>query len=95
MKELQPLHQHVLLDMNHEKGEQRTRGGIIIPDTAKEKPQTAKVVATGQIENSEINPGDTVLFRRFSGTEIEFEGSQYLIIPYSDLLAKIVETETI
>ncbi len=95
MKELQPLNQNVLLDMTQPTGEQRTSGGIIIPDTMKEKPQTAKVVATGNIENSEIAAGDTVLYRKFSGTDIEFEGNKYLIVPYSDLLAKIVETEQI
>ena len=95
MKELQPLNQNVLLDMTQPTGEQRTSGGIIIPDTAKEKPQTARVIATGNIENSEIAAGDTVLFRKFAGTDIEFEGRKYLIVPYSDLLAKIVETEHI
>ena len=95
MKELQPLNQNVLLDMSQPTGEQRTSGGIIIPDTAKEKPQMAKVIATGNIENSEISAGDLVLYRKFAGTEIEFEGCKYLVIPYSDLLAKIVETESI
>ncbi|MEA5112082.1 10 kDa chaperonin [bioreactor metagenome] len=95
MKELQPLNQNVLLDMTQPAGEQRTAGGIIIPDTAKEKPQMAKVIATGNIENSEISAGDTVLFRKFSGTDIEFEGRKYLIVPYSDLLARIVDTEII
>lgn len=65
MKELQPLNQNVLLDMTQPSGEQRTAGGIIIPDTAKEKPQVAKVIATGNIENSEISAGDMVLFRKF------------------------------
>jgi chaperonin GroES len=95
MKELQPLNQNVLLDMNQPAGEQRTSGGIIIPDTMKEKPQMAKVIATGNIENSEISAGDTVLFRKFAGTDIEFGGRKYLVVPYSDLLAKIVETESI
>ncbi len=95
MKELQPLNQNVLLDINQPAGEQRTSGGIIIPDTLKEKPQMARVIATGNIENSEISAGDTVLFRKFAGTEIEFEGRKYLILPYSDLLARVVETETI
>lgn len=95
MKELQPLNQNVLLDMSQPTGEQRTSGGIIIPDTLKEKPQMAKVIATGNIENSEISAGDTVLFRKFAGSDIEFEGRKYLIVPYSDLLAKIVETESI
>ncbi|MFH1120914.1 MAG: co-chaperone GroES [Bacteroidota bacterium] len=95
MKEFQPINQNVLLDWNQPSGEQRTSGGIIIPDTAKEKPQTARVIATGNIENIEISAGDMVLFRKFSGTEVEFEGNRYLILPYSELLAKIVETERI
>lgn len=95
MKELQPLNQNVLLDYSQPAGEQRTAGGIIIPDTAKEKPLMAKVIASGNIENNEIAAGDTVLFRKFAGTEVEFGGKKYLLVPYSDLLAKIVETETI
>ncbi|MCB9015639.1 MAG: co-chaperone GroES [Lentimicrobiaceae bacterium] len=95
MKELQPLNQNVLLDMTQPTGEQKTAGGIIIPDTAKEKPQMAKVIATGNIENSEIAAGDTVIFRKFAGTELDYEGKKYLILPYSDLLAKVVETESI
>lgn len=94
MKELQPLNQNVLLD-NSTPQEQRTKGGIIIPDTAKEKPQFAKVLALGNIENPEIAVGDTVFFKKYSGTDLEFEGNKYLVIPYADLLAKIVETESI
>jgi len=95
MKELQPLNQNVLLDINQDKSEQRTAGGIIIPDTAKEKPQMARVIAISNIENPEIVIGDMVIYKKFSGTEIEFEGNKYLSIPYADLLAKIVETEEI
>jgi len=47
------------------------------------------------IENAEIKPGDVVLFRPFTGTEVEFEGKKYLILPYAEILAKIVETEEI
>jgi chaperonin GroES len=95
MKELQPLNENVLLDLTEEKEEQRTASGIIIPDTAKEKPQYAKVVAIGNIENPGISVGDMVVYKKFSGTELEFEGRKYLMIPYGDLLAKIVETEEI
>ncbi len=95
MKELQPLNQNVILDLNEEKSEQKTAGGIIIPDTAKEKPQMAKVVAVGNVENPGISVGDTVYYKKFSGTELEYEGNKYLVIPYADLLAKIVETEEI
>ncbi|MDK2909201.1 MAG: chaperonin GroES [Bacteroidales bacterium] len=95
MKELQPLNQNVLLDYSEVQGEQRTASGIIIPDTAKEKPQIAKVIAIGNVENPEISAGDRVIFKKYAGTEIEFEGKKYLLIPYGDLLAKIVETEEI
>jgi len=95
MKELQPLNEQVILDMTDEKGEQRTATGLIIPETAKEKPQTAKVLAIGNIENLAIAIGDIVLFKKYSGTELEFEGKKLLVIPYADLLAKVVETEEI
>jgi chaperonin GroES len=95
MQELHPLNQNVLLDLNELQGEQRTAAGIIIPDTAKERPQVAKVLAIGNVENAEIAVGDKVLFKKYSGTEVEFEGKKFLLIPYGDLLAKVVETETI
>ncbi len=95
MKELQPLNENVLLDITEENKEQKTPTGIIIPDTAKEKPQYAKVVAIGNIENPGIAVGDTVFYKKFSGTEFEFESKKYLMVPYSDLLAKVVETEEI
>jgi len=95
MKELQPLNEQVILDMTEEKGEQKTASGLIIPDTAKEKPQTAKVLAIGNIENPAISMGDVVLFKKYSGTEVDFEGKKLLVIPYADLLAKVVETDEI
>lgn len=95
MKELQPVNQQVILDITESKQEQRTASGIIIPDTVKEKPQMAPVVGMSVIDNPEIKPGDMVLFKAYSGSEIEFEGKKYLILPYSDILAKIVETEEI
>ena len=95
MKELQPLNQNVILDLTEENKQQKTAGGIIIPDTAKEKPQLAKVVAVGNVENPGISVGDNVFYKKFSGTELEYEGRKYLVIPYADLLAKIVETEEI
>ena len=95
MKELQPLNEQVILDMSEDQKEQRTASGLIIPDTAKEKPQTAKVLAIRSIENPAISIGDVVLFKKYSGTEVEFEGKKLLVIPYADLLAKVVETEEI
>lgn len=95
MKELQPLNENVLLDISDDKAEQKTASGIIIPDTAKEKPQYAKVVAIGNIENPGISIGDMVVYKKFGGAEFEFDGKKFLMIPYADLLAKIVETEAI
>lgn len=93
MKELQPVNQQVLLDFEQPK--ETTQGGIIIPDTAKEKPKFAKVVALSGIENAEISVGDTVFYKEYSGTEINFEGKDYLLVPYADIIAKIVETDEI
>ena len=95
MKELVPVNQNVVLDITESDTEQKTPSGIIIPDSVKEKPKLARLVWMGVIENAEVKPGDTVLFKSFSGTEVEFEGKKYLILPYADILAKIVETEEI
>lgn len=95
MNELQPINQNVLLDITDDKQEQRTASGIIIPDTAKEKQNTAKVVAISNIENAEISVGDTVLYKSFSGNETEYEGKKYLLIQYAEILAKVVETDEI
>ncbi len=95
MKELQPLNENVLLDISDDKAEQKTASGIIIPDSAKEKPQYARVIAIGNIENAGIVVGDMVVYKKFGGTEFAFEGGKYLMIAYEDLLAKIVETEAI
>ena len=95
MKELQPVNQQVILDLSETENEKKTASGIIIPDSAIEKPIFAKVIAISNIENAEISAGDTVVFKKYSGTEIEFDKKKYLIMPYEDILAKIVETESI
>lgn len=95
MKELQPINQNVLLELSEDNSEQKTVSGIIIPDSAKEKQEVAKVVAVSNIENAEVAPGDEVLYKRFSGTEIDFGGKKYLLLPYTDILSKVVETESI
>lgn len=67
-------------------------GGIIIPDTAKEKPQHGKVVATGNGTKDEemvIKEGDEILYGKYSGTELEFDGTKYLIMRQSDVLAVV------
>ncbi len=95
MKELQPINQNVLLELSEDKAVQKTVSGIIIPDSAKEKQEIAKVVAISNIEKAEIVPGDEVLYKPYSGTEIDFNGKKYLLIPYAEILSKVVETESI
>jgi chaperonin GroES len=70
--------------------EEKTAGGIIIPDTAKEKPQRGKVVAVGGGKKDEpmsVNVGDTVLYGKYSGTELSIEGKDLLIMRESDIFA--------
>jgi len=77
--------------------EQKTAGGIIIPDAAKEKPQRGEVIAVGpgkvadngQKVEMAVKKGDTVLYGKYSGTEVQIEGSDYLIMRESDILALI------
>ena len=87
-----PLHDRVVVRRIDE--DERTRGGIIIPDTAKEKPQQGEVVATGpgaRDEKGELVPlgvkaGDKVLFGKWSGTEVKLDGEELLIMKESDIL---------
>jgi chaperonin GroES len=95
MRELQPINQNVLLELSEDKSEQKTASGIIIPESAKEKQEIAKVVAISNIENAEIAPGDQVLYKQYAGTEIDFEGKKFLLLPYAEILSKIVVTESI
>ena len=70
--------------------EEKTIGGIIIPDTAKEKPLKGEVIATGNGTKDEemiLKNGDTVLYGKYSGTEVELEGKKYLIMRQSDVIA--------
>ena len=72
--------------------EEKTIGGIIIPDTAKEKPLKGGVVATGNGTKDEemiLKVGDTVLYGKYAGTELEFEGVKYLMMRQSDVLAVV------
>jgi len=95
MKELQAVNQQVILEISEWEQEQRTASGIIIPDSAKEKSRMAVVSGMSVIDNPEVKIGDRVLFKPYSGNEVEFEGKKYLILPYGDILAKVVETEEI
>ena len=83
-----PLHDRVIV--KPAKAEEKTAGGIIIPDTAKEKPQRGTVIAAGPGKKDEpvtVKIGDTVLYGKYSGTEIQIEGEDLLIMRESDILA--------
>jgi chaperonin GroES len=90
---VRPLHDRLLVKRIEE--EQKTKGGLIIPDTAREKPMEGKVVAVGAGRVSEdgtvrpldVHKGDRVLFGKYSGTEIQLLGNEHLIIREDDVLA--------
>jgi len=90
---LKPLGDKVIVEIL--KAEEKTKGGIILPDTAKEKPQEAKVIAVGQgktLENGkvvapEVKIGDIIIFGKYSGSEVKVEDKEYLIIDADDILA--------
>jgi len=90
---LRPLHDRILVRRIEE--EARTKGGLIIPDTAKEKPQEGKVIAVGKgrvdedgkLRPLDVHKGDRVLFTKYSGNEIQVGGEEHLIIREDDVLA--------
>lgn len=88
---LRPIEDRVVVKIQAAQ-EEKTIGGIIIPDTAKEKPQMAEVIAVGTDEDliETIKVGDVVLYGKYSGTEVEIDGEKLLILSKSDILA-IVE----
>ncbi len=92
---IRPLQDRVLVERIEE--EEKTKGGIIIPDSAREKPQQGKVVAVGPGKTDEkgnrvamgVKVGDRVLFGKYAGSEVEIEGKQYLIMREEDILGVI------
>ena len=94
MAKLKPLYDKIVVKVE-EPQEQRTPSGIIIPDTAQEKPQVGEVIAVGEgklLQNGEIKPlrvkvGDYVVFNKYAGTEVELEGEKYLILSEEEVLA--------
>ena len=92
---LRPLQDRILVQRGKEK--EKTKGGIIIPDTAKEKPIEGKVIATGNGKLNEegnrvaleVKKGDQILFGQYSGTEVKIEGEEYLIMREDDVLGVI------
>ncbi len=94
-----PLHDRIVI--KRIEAEAKSAGGIIIPDTAKEKPQQGEVVAvgpggrdeTGKLVPIDIKVGDRVLFGKWSGTEVKIDDDEYLIMKESDVMGVLVETE--
>ena len=85
---IKPLADRVLVEPAA--AETKTKGGIIIPDTAKEKPQKGKVVAVGKGKKKEpltVQVGDSILYGKYAGTEINVDGTDYLIMRESDIFA--------
>jgi len=90
-----PLHDRVVVERME--SEQKTAGGIIIPDTAQEKPMQGKVIAvgagarddTGKIQPLDVKANDTVLFGKWSGTEVKIDGQEFLIMKESDIMGVI------
>ncbi len=88
--QIKPFEDRVLIEPE-EVAESKSKAGIILPDTAKEKPSRGKVVKVGTDEDlaEKIKVGDTIIYAKFTGDEIEFEGKKYLIISRGDILAVI------
>ena len=95
-----PLHDRIVL--KRIEAEAKSAGGIIIPDTAKEKPSQGEIIAvgpggrdeSGKLIPIDLKPGDRVLFGKWSGTEVKIDGDDYLIMKESDIMGVLVETET-
>ena len=96
---VRPLHDRIIVQ-RIEEGEQKV-GGIIIPDTAKEKPQQGKVIAAGNGKTKDdgqrlpldVKAGDTILFGKYSGQEIKLDGEEYLIMREDEVLAVIDDAD--
>jgi chaperonin GroES len=92
---IRPLQDRVIV--KRVKEEEKTKGGIIIPDTAKEKPIEGEVIAVGAgktlddgtVRKPEVKPGDRILFGKYSGTEVKIEGEEHLILREDDILGVI------
>ena len=99
MMKFRPLHDRIVI--KRIEAEAKSAGGIIIPDTAKEKPQQGEVVAvgpggrdeSGKLIPIDVKAGDRVLFGKWSGTEVKIDDQDYLIMKESDVMGVLVETE--
>ena len=85
---IQPMGSRVLIQPIEQ--ESKTSSGLLLPETAKEKPQTGRVVAVGEDEEIKLRVNDKVLFAKYSGTEFKMDGDEYLLLEASDVLAKVL-----
>jgi chaperonin GroES len=94
---LKPLGDRIIIELVA--SEEKTASGIVLPDSAKEKPQEGKVIAVGTgrvLDNGErvaldVSEGDRIIFSKYAGTEVKYQGTEYLIVRESDILAVIGE----
>ena len=84
---LRPLQDRVIVKRVAE--EEKTKGGIIIPDTAKEKPIEGKVLEDGKVRSLDVKAGDRILFTKYAGTEVKLDGEEHLIIREEDILGVV------
>ena len=99
LMKFRPLHDRVVI--RRAEGDLKSKGGIIIPDTAKEKPQEGEVIAvgpgsrddTGRLIPLDVMPGDTILFGKWSGTEVKIDGEDLLIMKETDILGIVDKSE--
>ena len=84
---LKPLGERALVKMIE--GEEQTASGIVLPDTARQKPQTAEIVAVGTSEYVKVSIGDVVVLAKYSGTEVKIEGEEHLIVDADDILGVV------
>lgn len=85
---IQPMGSRVLIQPTEQ--ESKTSSGLLLPETAREKPQTGLVVAVGEDEEIRLKVNDKVLFAKYSGTEFKMDGTEYLLLEASDVLARVL-----
>ncbi len=84
---LKPLGDRVIIEIVE--AEEKTASGIVLPDSAQEKPQQGRIIAVSEKTNFDLKEGDNIIFSKFAGTEVKHEGKEYLILRETDILAVI------
>jgi len=84
---IKPVGDRVVIELVEQ--EETTAGGIVLPGSAQEKPQEGTIVAVGTLEDADLKENDRIIFSKFAGTEVQYEGKEYLILNATDVLAVI------